>query len=391
MENELVVEIRKTHEEFKSYVDRELAEIKKNGVAAPETVEAIERMNKRMDALQANLERPGTGTKSEEKGDAALSAYMRKGWNGMDATQVTKALSVGSDPDGGYLVMPQQAGIITGKVYETSPMRAICGSITIGTDAYEFMVDNDEVTYGWVGEKSSRTETATPTLKKGRIEVHELYAMPSITQKMLDDAAFNVEGWLGGKVADKIGRVSNAAFVTGNGVGKPRGITDYTTAATADATRAWGTLEHVLSGAAGAFAASAPADKLFDLIYALKPAYRNGARFVTNRQTIGAIRKIKDSSTAANYLWQPGLQEGEPQRVLGYPVTDAEDMPALATDSLSLAFGNFNEGYLIVDRQGIRVLRDPFTAKPYVLYYTTARVGGGVVNSEAIKFMKFNS
>jgi HK97 family phage major capsid protein len=391
---ELKNEIQKTHEEFKSYVDREFAEIKKNGVAAPETQEAIERMNKQLDELQAKMSRPVPAERTEEtKGDKGLAIYMRKGWSGLTQQPelLTKAMTVGSDESGGYHVMPENGGILATKLFETTPMRRIASVVSISTDAYEGLIDNDEASSGWVAETGARTQSNTPTIDKQRIPTHEIYAMPAISQKLLDDANFGVEAWLDGKVADKFSREQNEAFVVGNGITQPRGFTAMPVAETADATRAWGTLEFVKSGANGDFAASNPADKLYDLIHALKPGYRMGASFVAPRAVVNKIRKFKDASSAANYLWQPGIQEGQPSRLLGYPVVEAEDMPALATNSLSLAFGNFRTGYLIVERLGVRVLRDPFTAKPYILFYTTARVGGDVINTEAIKLMKFAS
>jgi HK97 family phage major capsid protein len=216
-----------------------------------------------------------------------------------------------------------------------------------------------------------------------------MYAAPRATQKLLDDAVFDVEGWLAGKVADKLSRTEGAAYVAGNGIAKPKGFTAYSTAATADATRDWGTLEHIDTGANGDFAASNPADKLFDLEAAFKPGYLAGASWVTRRSVIVKVRKFKGSDN--NYLWQPGLQAGKPATLIGYPIVMAEDMPALATNSLSMALGNFKTGYQIVDRFGVRLLRDPFTAKPYVIFYTTKRTGGGVVNFEAIKFLRFTA
>jgi HK97 family phage major capsid protein len=282
------------------------------------------------------------------------------------------------------------AGRMIKRQYETSPIRLIASVQLIGTDALEGIADVNEATSGGaVAERDARAETATAQLGKWRIEVHEQYAEPRATQKLLDDANIDVEAWLADKTADIMTRTENTWFVTGNGSNKPRGFTAYTTAATADASRSWGTLEHVVSGASGDFGASDPADKLFDLIGAFKDHFLQNARWVTRREVITKLRKIKTG--VGDYLWQPGLQTGQPQQVLGFPVTIAQDMPALAADSLSMAFGDFREGYQIVDRQGIRVLRDPYTAKPYVKFYTVKRVGGGVVNFEAIKFLKFGT
>jgi HK97 family phage major capsid protein len=207
---------------------------------------------------------------------------------------------------------------------------------------------------------------------------------------LLDDAVLDIEAWLAAKVADRLTRVENTAFITGNGVNKPRGIADYPTAATGDDSRAWGTFEHVATANNGNFPSSNPADTLFDLVGKFKDAYLANATWLTRREVITLVRKFKESTTNG-YLWQPGLQQGRPQTLLGFPVAIAQDMPALATDSLSLAFGDFREAYQIVDRAGFRVLRDPFTAKPYVRFYTTRRTGGGAVQFEAVKFVKFGS
>jgi HK97 family phage major capsid protein len=273
-------------------------------------------------------------------------------------------------------------------VFDTSPIRQIANVVTIGTDALEGVRDTDEAASGWVSEMGSRAETNTPQLGAWRIAVHELYANPRATQKLLDDANIDAEAWLAGKIADKFSRDQNAAFVNGNGVGRPQGFCAYATAATADSSRAWGTLEHVGTGVNGDFAASTPADIMFDLISRFKPHYLSDATFVTNRAVLARIRKFKESTTNA-YIWQPGLQAGTPDSLLGYPVNMAEDMPALASGSLSLALGNFKEGYQIVDRMGVRLLRDPFSSKPYVQFYTTCRVGGAVVQFESIKFIRF--
>lgn len=295
-----------------------------------------------------------------------------------------KAMSVGTDSDGGYLVPAPTVGRIVQKVFDLSPIRQIATVMTISTDSLEGINDLDEAAYGWVGETAARPDTTTPTVGKYRIEAHEMYAQPKATQKLLDDAAVDIEGWLAGKVADKFARAEGAAFITGTGAGMPRGLTTYPTATTDDTTRAWGTLQYVKSGANGSLTS---ADALFDLIAAFKNAYLQNANWVTRREVIALVRKLKD--TTNQYLWQPGLQAGQPDRLLGYPIVMAQDMPALGTNSPSLAFGDFEEGYTIVDRIGMRTLRDPFTDKPFVKFYTTKRTGGGVLNFEAIKLMQF--
>lgn len=298
-----------------------------------------------------------------------------------------KALSAGSDPDGGYLLPHSTVGMTAKKLYEQSLMRQICTVQIIGTGALEGLVDNDEADAGWVAEIGTRPETGTPQLGKYKIEAHEMYASPKISQTLIDDAAMDVEGWLAGKVADKFARVEGAAFWTGNGVGKPRGLTAYPTAATADETRAWGTFEHVLTGANGDFHTT-KLDPMQDLQGAFKDEYLQSGLIVARREVRTKLRKLKEA-TNDRYLWEPSNQVGQPDRLNGYAFRVDQYMPALATGSLSLAMGDFRQAYTIIDRIGIRVLRDPYTAKPYIVFYTTKRTGGGALNYEAVKFLKF--
>lgn len=299
-----------------------------------------------------------------------------------------KALQVGVDPDGGYLVPADLTGNLVQVLFDLSPIRQVATVQSIGSDRLDGPEDIGEASAGWVGEIQARPATNTPQVGKWEIVAQELYAAPAATQRVLDDAAIDVEAWLAGKVGDKMARMEGTAFVIGNGVTQPRGFTSYNTAATADNTRTWGVLEHVGTGNSGAFAADpAGGDKLFDLEAAFRPGYLNGARFCTRRNVIAAIRKMK--ATTGNYLFQPGLTAGQPNALIGYPILMAEDMPTMAANSLSLALANFKLGYTIVDRLGVRTLRDPLTNKPYIIFYTTKRVGGGVLNFQAIKFLKF--
>lgn len=321
--------------------------------------------------------------------DESLCRYVRVGRDGLSAQEMA-SMSVGSDPGGGYWVTPDRTGRIVSKIFETSPIRQIANVVTISTDALEGPKDLNETDAGWVGETDVRDSenTTTPDVGVYRIPVAEMYAMPRVTQKLLDDAAYDVEAWLERKIADKMARVENAAFVTGNGVNKPQGfLAGPTPVTTADATRSWGVLQYIASGASGAFASSNPGDKIIDLVFALKTALRQNARFVMARATEAETRKLKDGQ--GNYLWQPDFTQRGQALLVGFPVTNAEDMTAIAANSFSIAFGDFMEGYQIVDRQGIRLLRDNLTLKGWVKYYTTKRVGGMVVNSDAIKLMKF--
>lgn len=300
-----------------------------------------------------------------------------------------KAMSAGSDPDGGYMLPQSTVGMMVTKLFEQSVMRQLCNVQTIGTDKIEGLVDNNEADAGWVSELGARTDSATPQVGKWEIQAHELYAMPKISQKLIDDAATDVEGWLAAKVADKFARVEGTAFWAGTGVGQPRGLASYTTVTTGDSTRAWGQFQHVVSGANGAFHTT-QFDPVHTLMGEFKDHFLNNAQFCMRRSVRTAARTLKESTTN-RYLWEPGMQVGAPERFMGYPVRVDEYMPALATDSLSMAFGDFRQAYTIVDRIGVRTLRDPFTAKPYVVFYSTKRTGGGAVNFEAVKFLKFGT
>jgi HK97 family phage major capsid protein len=300
-----------------------------------------------------------------------------------------KAMIAGSDPDGGYLLPATTHGRMVAKIYEQSVMRQICDVQTISTAKICGIVDNDEASAGWVSEIGTRDDTDTPQVGKWEIEAFEMYAQPKASQTVIDDAAVDVESWLAEKVADKFGRVEGTAFWGGTGVGQPRGLASYATAATADGSRAWGTFEHIVTGANGDFHTT-KADPLQDLLGAFKDQYLQNASFVMRRAVRTKLRKLKEA-TSDRYLWEPGLQAGQPDRLLGYPTRIDEYMPTLATNSLSLAFGDFREAYTIVDRIGIRTLRDPYTAKPYVRFYSTKRTGGGAVNFEAVKFIKFSA
>lgn len=412
-----IAQITKAFEEFKKANDERLEALAK-GKADVVLDEKVDRINAEISELQkklADIAQQAAGSQLGSNAAAAIDAdvlrafaavagrevsadeyrayreglttYLRKG----DATprDVMAAMSVGSDPEGGYTVTPDLSGRIVKRIFETSPMRQVATVTTISSDSVEGFYDLDEASAGWVGELESRNDTATPKLGKWNIPVHEMYAQPKATQKLLDDSAWDIEGWLAGKVADKFTRMENEAFVKGNGILKPRGFLTYPTAATGDSARDWGTFEHVATGASGAFNSTDPADVLIDAVFKLKNAYRDGAVWMMNRATLAAVRKLKDSED--RYVWQPDFSQRLGGNLLGYPIVEAEDMPTLASNSLSIVFGNFAEAYTIVDRTGIRVLRDPYTNKPNIRFYTTKRVGGDVLNFEALKFIKFGS
>lgn len=396
-------ELGRTWEAHKEAVESCAREVKRAGDIGAESRQKLDRIGDQLDRLVAEKRQIETATRRPPHGGhdetaagpaqiqhkAQFTQFLRKGQDHGLAEIERKALSVGSDPDGGYLVPAEMSERIVKRVDHMSTFRGLAGAVTISTEAMEGLRDIDEAGAGWTTEAGPRAETASPTLGKWRIPVAEMYAEPRATQAFLDDAAVDVDSWLSTKIADRFARLENTAFIAGDGVAKPRGFASYPTQATPDSSRAWGTIEHVPSGAAGAFAASNPADVLFDLVHAFKAPYLAGASWIGRRQVIAAIRKMKAAD--GHYLWQPGLQQGQPPTLLDMPVVTDEDMPALVTGSLSLALGNFREAYQIVDRVGIRVLRDPYTAKPYVKFYATKRVGGDVVNFEAVKFVKFTS
>lgn len=313
---------------------------------------------------------------------AFVDGYLRRGHE-----VELKSFSGAVAADGGYAVPREIDGVIDATLKAVSPIRSIANVVRVGSAGYRKLVTQNGVASGWAAETASRPETDTPTFNEIVPSFGDLYANPAATQTMLDDAQFDVEGWLAGEIANEFAKAEGSAFVTGNGTDKPKGFLTGAIAATSDATRAFGTLQYIASGAAGAFAASNPENKLIELIHALRAPYRQGAVWVMNSSTLATIRKFKTSDGA--FIWQPGLSAGQPDTLLGYPVVEAEDMPDIAANSLSVAFGNFKAGYLIAERGETAILRDPFSNKPYVHFYATKRLGGAVSNSEAIKLMKF--
>lgn len=316
---------------------------------------------------------------------SAFGRYLRKDDRILSADE-QKALSVGSDPDGGYVVHPEMGGRVVKRIFETSPIRSYASTQVISSDALEGIHDLDEAASGWVAETAGRPETGTPKLDMWRIPVHEQYAEPRATQKLLDDAEINIEQWLGDKVADRMMRTENTAFINGDGVVQPRGILTYPDGSTLP-----GEIEQIATGVNGDFAADPDGgDVLIDAITALKEGYRANATWYMSRSTTGRIRKLQDND--GNYLWQPSFQAGQPAMLMGFPTAGFEDIPDFnATDALGIIFGDMAEGYQIVDRMGFRVLRDPYTAKPFVKFYTTKRVGGDVLNFEALKLIRFGT
>ncbi len=389
-------DMMRAFEAFKEANDERIATMERRGgdVVLEEKLARIDRtidaQARRMDEITLKAARPAIGhDRARGQGSPehkqAFEAYVRAGeTTGLRALEV-KALSVGSNPDGGYLVPPEIEAEIGKRLANISPIRGIAGVRVISGNIYKkpFMTAGPAV--GWVGETDARAQTASPTLDELSFPAMELYAQPAATSTLLEDSAVNIDEWLAQEVEQVFATQEGTAFVTGDGSNKPKGFLAYT--AVANASWTWGNIGYIASGSAGAFPASNPSDTLVDLIYAVRAGYRQNAVFVMNRKTQSTIRKFKD--TTGGYLWQPPSAAGGKASLMTFPVIEAEDMPDIAANSLSIAFGDFNRGYLVVDRAGVSVLRDPYTAKPYVLFYTTKRVGGGVQDFDAIKVMKF--
>ncbi|MEM8648193.1 MAG: phage major capsid protein [Pseudomonadota bacterium] len=387
-----------TFEAFKEANDARLEEIERRMSADVVTEEKVDRINahlaeqkRALDQLTLKAHRPPLGGTGEarsaqaEEHKAAFETYVRQGEAGPLRGLEAKALSAGSEADGGYLV-PEQTETEVGRLLsEASPIRAIAGVRQVSTSVYKKPFVTQGPATGWVAETGARPETASPQLAELQFPAMELYAMPAATQTLLDDSAVNIDQWIAEEVQTAFAEQESAAFISGDGVTQPKGLLTYPTVHEGD--WSWGQLGYVPSGANGGFAAAGASDALIDLVYCLKAGYRQRAHWVMNRKTQGEIRKLKDAD--GNYLWQPAAQAGGQASLMNFPIAEAEDMPDMGADRFALAFGDFSRGYLIVDRVGVRVLRDPYSSKPYVLFYTTKRVGGGVQNFEAVKLMKF--
>jgi HK97 family phage major capsid protein len=314
----------------------------------------------------------------------AFDAYVRHGdddaLRGLELEG--KALSAAVNGDGGYLVDPQTSDTIRSVLKSSASIRQIANVVAVEATSYDVLVDHTDVGHGWATETAASAETGTPSIDRITIPLHELAALPKASQRLLDDSAFDVEGWLAGRIADKFARAEAAAFVSGDGVDKPTGFLTHT--AVDNDVWAWGNLGYVPTGTDGDFGS---ADAIVDLVYALGAQYRANGTFVMNSKTAGAVRKLKDGD--GRFLWSDGLAAGEPARLMGYRVLIAEDMPDIASGADAIAFGDFGAGYTVAERPDLRILRDPFSAKPHVLFYATKRVGGDVSDFAAIKLLRF--
>lgn len=398
-------------EAFKEGNDQRLSEIEHKLTADVVTRDKVERINKAMDdhgrlldelALKKlrpplsrgsrdgghqGLHHGGHDGEADAEHKAAFEAYIRRGDEAALRELDQKALNAGVSGEGGYLVPPEADGEIGRRLAVISPIRALATVRQVSGSVLKKPFSAAGFAAGWVAETAARPQTATPELSELSFPTMELYAMPAASQALLDDAAVDIEAWIASEVDIAFAEQEGTAFVSGDGINKPKGFLSYTQVL--DSAWTWGSIGYKATGVAGGFAASGASDVLMDVIYALKAGHRQNGSFVMSRRTQGEIRKLKDAD--GNYLWQPPARVGDTASLVGFPVAEAEDMPTIAAGATAIAFGDFRSGYLVVDRVGVRVLRDPYSAKPYVLFYTTKRVGGGVQNFEAIKLVKFSA
>lgn len=394
---ELIEQQGKAFEEFRKSNDERLAALEK-GEARSELEEKTDRINDELGRLSAAVDelakkanRPGA---PGAEGDEALQAEHKSAWlrwvrKGDDAGLADierKAMNVGTPADGGYAVPIQQDRDIMRLLTDLSPMRQVCRVMTVGTEDYRKLVNLGGTASGWVGETDARPATAGPTLAQLKPSFGELYANPEVTQKALDDIFFDVEGELSQDISESFAVLEGKAFLSGTGTNQPVGLLTAKTSADADSARAFGPVQHIATGVADNFPAKDPADILIDLIYSMKAGYRTGAQFMVNSMTLATMRKWKDGD--GNYIWQPAMQNGQPGSIFGYGYVTNEDMPSAGAGAIPVVFGNFQQAYVIFDRMGIRSLRDPYTNKPFVGFYTTKRVGSMIANTQAVKFLK---
>ena len=348
-----------------------------------------ERLNM-LDRKSVTSGRPAlaAATELEAPHQKAFEAYVRSGdddaLRGLELEG--KAMNTAVAADGGYLVDPATSETIRSVLKATSSLRQVANVVNVEATTFDVLVDHTDIGSGWATETGSTSETGTPAIERISIPLHELSALPKASQRLLDDSAFDIESWLSDRVADTFARSEAAAFINGDGADKPVGILNHATVA--NDSWAWGSLGYVATGTDGGFNSTSPGDGLIDLVYGLGARYRANASFVLNSKTAGVVRQIKDAE--GRFLWTDGLTAGEPARLLGYPVLIAEDMPDIASDATAIAFGDFQSGYTVAERPDMRILRDPFSAKPHVLFYATKRIGGDVSDFAAIKLLKFS-
>lgn len=388
----------KTFEQFKSANDERLKEIEKRGSSDAVLTEKVEKLNaavgemsqlkERLDLIELRSNRPGGG--SQENPDKAqhkeaFYRFVRKGDDAGLHELERKAVNITTPGDGGYGVPDGLDREIEKVEMDNSAMRQIARVIQVSNEEYRKLVNLRGTASGWVGEATARTETNAPTWAEVAAVCGEIYANPAVTQRSLDDIFFDVEAELAQGIGDEFADEEGDAFINGNGTNKPKGILQYTMSSSGDSTRTFGQLQYIASGAVASLGET-PFDVLIDLMQAVKKKYRNRGVFLLNGLTLAELRKVKNGN--GDYIWQPSVQAGQPDTLLAKPIAEDDNMPDMDTNAYPVAFGDFSRGYYILDIRGIRMLRDPFTNKPYVHFYTTKRVGGMVVNSEAIKVIK---
>ncbi len=322
----------------------------------------------------------GNAAISDPAKNAFVDGYLRRGQE-----LELKSFAGNVPADGGFALPRDIDAVVDRTLKSISPIRAVANVVQVGSAGYRKLVTQNGAASGWASEIATRPSTGTPSFNEIVPSFGELYANPAATQAMLDDADFDVEAWLADEIASEFARAEGAAFVNGDGVNKPKGFLTYTATATKDDVRAFGTLQYVPSTVAGDLPTN-PENKLLDLVHALRAPYRQGAVWVMNSETLARIRKFKTADGA--FIWQPGMVNGQADTLLGYPVIESEDMPGIAANNTPIAFGNFKAGYLIAERSETNIMRDPYTNKPYVHFYASKRLGGAVLNSEAIKLLK---
>ena len=345
---------------------------------------AVDKFNERIAAMQAGAGDQRIGNTPEDRAYAAqFDKYIREGDHDREIrsaqrTGIRAAMSVGSNPDGGYLAPVEWDRTITDRLKVVSPMRQIATVQNITTAGFIKVFNDRAVGSGWVGETAARPQTTTPQFSTITFTPGEIYANPAASQQLLDDAVVNIEDWLANEVEGEFQRQEGIAFTNGDGVNKPKGVMTYT----GDGMHPWGAVQETVVANGDAL----DGDALITLVYSIDPAYQDNARFIMNRASQSHVRMLKDGN--GNYLWQPSVQVGQPASLLGYPITDMGTMQNIGAGARPIAFGDFRRAYLIVDRIGIRMLRDPFTNKPYVMFYTTRRVGGGLLDPDAIRYLR---
>lgn len=387
--NQILERLNSAFEEFKAENDLRISDLKKGqedvvrndkveriSAAVGDMQSSLDKVNERL----ANLAITPTGGKTvaDPEYTKAFRSHFTRG-------DINASLNKGTAAEGGYLAPTEWDRTITDKLVILSPMRQICAVQSISVNSFSKLFNNRGTASGWVGETAARPETAANTFGTLTYTTGELYANPSATQTILDDALVNLESWLAGEVETEFAYQEGVSFISGNGTNKPTGLLTYVTGAANAAAHPFGAIGLVNSGAAAALTA----DGLLNLTYALPSELSGNARFIMNRSTHNKVRLLKDGQS--NYLWQPSYQAGQPASLLGYPITEIAAMPDVAAGAKAIAFGDFSRGYLIIDRMGTRILRDPFTNKPYVHFYTTKRVGGGLLNPEVIKVQNISA